>query len=279
MTVLWILLGVLAAIILLLCLPLTLRLSWLPKPEQPAPCLLTDEVNKEIEALDLPQTDRQLLRQMVEQTKAPPVTENQLKVDVKVLLFTIHLFPFAQKKKVTPKKQQKQPQKKQEKASDSNEQKPKTSEILAMLPQLWQCAKKPLQMVLGDVCLHHLKLYGIVSREDTAQSALEAQKFSTLLYTLLGMVQNIGRVKRTDILGDRAGTLAATLFADRSPNRGSGSCCPLCSLLFKAAALPKGNGQAAAEGFHLLHNRRWKISSPNTGSKPIKSTQSKGRII
>ena len=95
MTVLWILLGVLAAIILLLCLPLTLRLSWLPKPEQPAPCLLTDEVNKEIEALDLPQTDRQLLRQMVEQTKAPPVTENQLKVDVKVLLFTIHLFPFA----------------------------------------------------------------------------------------------------------------------------------------------------------------------------------------
>ena len=199
MTVLWMLLGVLAAIVLLLCLPLTLRLSWLPKPEQPAPCLLTDEVNKEIEALDLPQTDRQLLRQMVEQTKAPPVTENQLKVDVKVLLFTIHLFPFAQKKKVTPQKQQKQPQKKQEKASDSNEQKPKTSEILALLPQLWQCAKKPLQMVLGDVCLHHLKLYGIVSREDTAQSALEAQKFSTILYTLLGMVQNIGRVKRTDI--------------------------------------------------------------------------------
>ena len=203
MTVLWILLGVLAAIILLLCLPLTLRLSWLPKPEQPAPCLLTDEVNKEIEALDLPQTDRQLLRQMVEQTKAPPVTENQLKVDVKVLLFTIHLFPFAQKKKVTPKKQQKQPQKKQEKASDSNEQKPKTSEILAMLPQLWQCAKKPIRMVLGDVCLHHLKLYGVVSREDTAQSALEAQKFSTLLYTLLGMVQNIGRVLRSFMLIER----------------------------------------------------------------------------
>ena len=44
MTVLWMLLGVLAAIVLLLCLPLTLRLSWLPKPEQPAPCLLTDEV-------------------------------------------------------------------------------------------------------------------------------------------------------------------------------------------------------------------------------------------
>ena len=40
MTVLWMLLGVLAAIVLLLCLPLTLRLSWLPKPEQPAPCLL-----------------------------------------------------------------------------------------------------------------------------------------------------------------------------------------------------------------------------------------------
>ena len=62
---------------------------------------------------------------------------------------------FAQKKKVTPQKQQKQPQKKQEKASDSNEQKPKTSEILAMLPQLRQCAKKPIRMVLGDVCLHH----------------------------------------------------------------------------------------------------------------------------
>ena len=73
MTVLWILLGVLAAIILLLCLPLTLRLSWLPKPEQPAPCLLTDEVNKEIEALDLPQTDRQLLRQMVEPSTSFPL--------------------------------------------------------------------------------------------------------------------------------------------------------------------------------------------------------------
>ena len=199
MTVLWMLLGVLAAIVLLLCLPLTLCLSWLPKPEQPAPCLLTDEVNKEIEALDLPQTDRQLLRQMVEQTKAPPVTENQLKVELKVLLFTIHLFPFAQKKKPAKKKQPKQTKQKQEEAPQQSEQKPKTSEILAMLPQLWQCAKKPIRMVLGDVCLHHLKLYGIVSREDTAQSALEAQKFSTILYTLLGMVQNIGRVKRTDI--------------------------------------------------------------------------------
>lgn len=113
MTVLWILLGVLAAIVLLLCLPLTLRLSWLPKPPQPAPSLLTDEVNKEIEALDLPQSDRQLLRQMVEQTKASPVTENQLKVELKVLLFTIHLFPFAQKQKKKPaqKKQPKQPKK------------------------------------------------------------------------------------------------------------------------------------------------------------------------
>lgn len=201
MTVLWILLGVLAAIVLLLCLPLTLRLSWLPKPEQPAPSLLTDEVNKEIEALDLPQSDRQLLRQMVEQAKAPPVTENQLKVELKVLLFTIHLFPFAQKQKKKPaqKKQPKQPKKKQEEPSQQSEQKPKASELLAMLPQLWQCAKKPIQMVLGDVCLHHLKLYGVVSREDTAQSALEAQKFSTILYTLLGMVQNIGRVKKTDI--------------------------------------------------------------------------------
>ena len=50
MTVLWILLGVLAAIILLLCLPLTLRLSWLPKPEQPAPCLLTDEEKGGVDA-------------------------------------------------------------------------------------------------------------------------------------------------------------------------------------------------------------------------------------
>lgn len=201
MTVLWILLGVLAAIVLLLCLPLTLRLSWLPKPPQPAPSLLTDEVNKEIEALDLPQSDRQLLRQMVEQAKAPPVTENQLKVELKVLLFTIHLFPFAQKQKKKPaqKKQPKQPKKKQEEPSQQSEQKPKASELLSMLPQLWQCAKKPIRMVLGDVCLHHLKLYGVVSREDTAQSALEAQKFSTILYTLLGMVQNIGRVKKTDI--------------------------------------------------------------------------------
>ena len=59
MTVLWMLLGVLAAIVLLLCLPLTLRLSWLPKPEQPAPCLLTDE------ALYFPLTVSQLLLHLV----------------------------------------------------------------------------------------------------------------------------------------------------------------------------------------------------------------------
>lgn len=199
MIVLWILLGVLAAIVLLLCLPLTLRLSWLPKPEQPAPSLLTEEVSRQIEELGLSKTDSEQLRQMVEQTKAPPLTENQLKVELKVLLFTIRLFPFAQKKKTSPKKPKERPKKQPEELSQHSGQKPKTGELLAMLPQLWQCAKKPIQMVLGDVCLHHLKLYGTVSREDTAQSALEAQKFSTILYTLLGMVQNIGRVKKTDI--------------------------------------------------------------------------------
>ena len=146
----------------------------------------------------MPQTDRQLLRQMVEQTKAPPVTENQLKVELKVLLFTIHLFPFAQKKKPAKEKQPKQPKQKQEKAPQQSEQKPKTSEILAMLPQLWQCAKKPLQMVLGDV---PASFEAVWYRQPRGYGTIGAggAKFSTLLYTLLGMVQNIGRVKRTDI--------------------------------------------------------------------------------
>ena len=68
-----------------------------------------------------------------------------------------------------------------------------------MLPAVWECAKKPLTMILNGVCVKTLKLSVLVSKEDTAQSALDAQKLVTAVYTGLGVAQNLIQVKKADI--------------------------------------------------------------------------------
>ena len=75
MTVLWILLGLLAALLLLLCCPVTLRLSWWPaaasKRDEPSGCL-TEQVEQDLEQLGLDPEDEQQLRRLIQGLPDPP---------------------------------------------------------------------------------------------------------------------------------------------------------------------------------------------------------------
>ena len=71
--------------------------------------------------------------------------------------------------------------------------------ILRMIPEIVNCAKKPLEMALGDLCLHHLQLYAAVARQDSAQAALDTQKLVSAVYTALAAAQNWIRVRHADI--------------------------------------------------------------------------------
>ena len=65
-----------------------------------------------------------------------------------------------------------------------------------ILLELDQCYQMATRAEYAQVIRQALE---VKNNTPLSQAALEAQKFSTILYTLLGMVQNIGRVKRTDI--------------------------------------------------------------------------------
>jgi len=94
MIVLWIILAILACILLLLCFPVGIHLSyWTPKDgqKQTVP-YKTEAVDKEIDELELCEGDREVLRQAVEELgcyeKEP---EKQLTATVRYLFFKIKL--------------------------------------------------------------------------------------------------------------------------------------------------------------------------------------------
>ena len=193
MIVLWIILAILVCILLLLCFPVGIHLSyWTPKDgqKQTVP-YKTEVVDKEIDELELCEGDKEVLRQAVEELgcyeKEP---EKQLTATVRYLFFQIKLYPMKLKQK------EPSPQKANQKESKKEEP---FFDIKAMLPAIWECAKKPLTMILNGVCVKTLKLSVLVSKEDTAQSALDAQKLVTAVYTGLGIVQNLIQVKKAYI--------------------------------------------------------------------------------
>lgn len=201
MIVLWIILVILACILLLLCFPVGIHLSyWTPKDgqKQTVP-YKTEAVDKEIDELELCEGDKEVLRQAVEELgcyeKEP---EKQLTATVQYLFFQIKLYPMKLKQK--PEKEEKKKEPSPQKANQKESKKEETSfDIKAMLPAVWECAKKPLTMILNGVCVKTLKLSVLLSKEDTAQSALDAQKLVTAVYTGLGVAQNLIQVKKADI--------------------------------------------------------------------------------
>lgn len=202
MIVLWILLGLLAALLLLLCLPVTLGVSIdssdAPPGDQP---YLTDEILAQIDALELDDQDAAVLRGMVQNLGARPAApEQQIAVWVKVLLLLkIPLCPMKPKKEAPAPKKKPAPASEKEQKPKKEKAKPSVQELLGLAKMALSCAGPPLRMVLGDICLHRLQLYRQVAAEDTAQTALDAQKQVSAVYGLLAVLQNIIRVKRADI--------------------------------------------------------------------------------
>lgn len=205
MTVLWILLGVLAALLLLLCCPVTLRLSWWPaaasKQDEPSG-YLTEQVERDLEQLGLASEDELQLRRLIQGLPDPPQQrepQKELRLTLHYLFLRLTLYP----QKPKPPKEPKQPAGKKkpqrEKQVEEKKEKLDTAAILRMIPEIVNCAKKPLEMALGDLCLHHLQLYAAVARPDSAQAALDTQKLVSAVYTALAAAQNWIRVRHADI--------------------------------------------------------------------------------
>jgi hypothetical protein len=198
--VLWII-GIL---LLLLCLPVTLRVSWClpPKGKQTIAQMgfLTEQVQEEIAALGLNDGDQTVLRQLVAELPPQQVPQKELRVSLGWLCFHWNLFPPPQKKPgKTVDAANKDKPKRKEQSSESTKPASKSIDWKKMLGQLWQCARKPVQMVLSDVCLHHLELRVRYGAPDSAQAATGAQKMGIAVYTLLGTVQNLIRVRKANL--------------------------------------------------------------------------------
>lgn len=200
MIVLWILLWILLAVLLLLCLPLTLRVSWWYPKEQAevTTSYLSPQVEKQLRDLELCEQDEQVLRQMVWELgskKQPP--EKELVVTLHYLFLHFTLYPIKLKPKQETKKE---PIKKQEPQEPSQKpQKEDNFNLKQIIPPMLKTAKKAAGTVIRDICLHHVQLYVVQGGEDSAESALKAQKITTAVYTLLAAVQNWIRVKKTEI--------------------------------------------------------------------------------
>ena len=204
MTVLWIILGIFAGILLLLCVPLKLSLSW-DKPNPPlqeTASWLTPQTEQEIKKMGLEPEDEQILRQTVWELGAQNLPEqNQLTARLQYLFLHFSLYPFPQKRKAV-----KQIKSKQKKESSEAPKEKKDSEgidpkamLKQVLPQLMRALKKAAEMILNDLCLYRLSLKARIVREDCAAAALAAQKLQTSAYTALALAQNWVRVKKANL--------------------------------------------------------------------------------
>ena len=200
--VLWIVLAVLAVIVLLLCFPVTLRLSWWPTEQDiPFAGYRTQQVEKDLQELSLLPEDEAVLLELIDKLPPPaPQPQKELTVVLKVLFLHFTLYPFREKKEASPPKKKQSPKREesQEQKEKKGLQKEDWAGIYKMLPQVLGCLKRPLEQSLGDVCLK-VQLWATVVRSDSAQSTLAAQKICMAMYTLLGAVQNWIQVKRADI--------------------------------------------------------------------------------
>ena len=203
MIVLWILLGILAALLLLLCLPVTLGVSMdFPQSSPQQQPYLTDEVKEQIAELGLCQEDEQVLCGMVQQLgSCPKPPERQITVWVRVLLLIkIPLYPTKPKPQEEKPSVQKKPSKEpQQEKPEQPKKKLGLSEMMGFAKMAMECAKRPLGMILGDICLHRLQFYQNITAEDSAQTALDAQKMVSAVYGALAVAQNVIKVKKADV--------------------------------------------------------------------------------
>lgn len=223
MTVLWIILGILAVILLLLCFPLKLSLSW-DKPNPPlqeTASWLTPQTEQEIKKMGLEPEDEQILRQTVWELGAQNLPEqNQLTVRLQYLFLQFLLYPFPFPKKGKAVKQIKSKQKKESSETPKKKQDSEGIDLKEMLkqvlPQLMRALKKAAAMILNDLCLYRLNLKARIVREDCAAAALDAQKLQTSAYTALALAQNWIRIKkaRLQIVPDFTGKEQSELTFD-----------------------------------------------------------------
>ena len=221
MIVLWVILGILVIILLLLCFPLKVSVSW-DKPNPPlhkTGSYLTPQAEQEIAEMGLELEDEQILRQTVWKLGAQKLPEeNQLTVRLQYLFVHFSLFPFPRKEK--PAKKAKPKQKKESSEPPKKEQDSESVDLKGMLkqvlPQLMQALKKATAMIVNDLCLYHLTLNVRVAREDCAAAALAAQKLQTSAYTALALAQNWIRIKkaRLQIVPDFTGKEQSELTFD-----------------------------------------------------------------
>ena len=255
MTVLWILLGLLAALLLLLCCPVTLRLSWWPaaasKRDEPSGCL-TEQVERDLEQLGLAPEDEQQLRRLIQGLPDPPPQQPQkeLRLTLHCLFLRLTLYPQKPKPPKEPKQPARKKKPRREKQVEEKKEKPDTAAILRMIPEIVNCAKKPLEMALGDLCLHHLQLYAAVGPAgQRAGGAGHAKICVGGVYRAgsgaeLDQGQARGHPPAAGLFRRRGEQLGGAAAAELSPHRDAGGGAAVCVLPAAAVAGAEEKGTA-----------------------------------
>lgn len=201
MVVIWWILGILVgiptALLLLLCIPLKIKFKT-QDGEKKTVSRLTDSVEQDIKALGLSQEDAAILREMVLQ--AGPVEqegEKEIFLSVGWLFFSFPIYP--QKEKPPKEKPPQTPKPTSEKKEEAAEEKVSGIQIKPLLSAIKKSIAKPLSMIRKDLCVENIEVEALVAKEDTAQTALQAQKFLTVGYTALAFVQNVIKIKKANL--------------------------------------------------------------------------------
>lgn len=204
MIVLWVLGGILFALLFLLCFPLTLAISYSDK-------LLSDtKTNDEGTApalQDLPkESTESILAQLIleaQQTlqqQAKP--EKEFRLTLYFLFFHFQLFP--QKSKKTTKPEKEKPEKKERpestKKKKKKESEPKTfKEVMDLISQIWERVKKPLKRIGNDILVHNLHLQVVVCKENAADTAIGYGVLHWILGDFLATASNYVKIRKTEI--------------------------------------------------------------------------------
>lgn len=204
MIVLYIIFGILAALIFLLSLPVNIRIlydyptpKWWKRPPEDKP---VDTENEYV-----PLTDDPELLAVVDYLKSnglwskppEPPPEPELTVKMQVLFFRFTLYPKPAKEE----KKQPEPEKKPEKDTkeETTEKETKLEDLLALIKQVLPAIKRFGRTIGKNIRFYHIRLEAEVSADNSADTAKKFVRLNQALYGFLTVAQNYVKIRFSKI--------------------------------------------------------------------------------
>lgn len=208
MIVLYIIFGILAALIFLLSLPVNIRIlydyptpKWWKRPPEEKP---VDSENEYV-----PLTDDPELLAVVDYLKSnglwskppqpPPEPELTVKMQVLFFRFTLYPKPAKEKKKQTEPEKKPDEKTKDESKEKTTEKETKLEDILALIKQVLPPIKRFGRTIGKNIRFHHIRLEAEVSAENSADTAKKFVRLNQALYGFLTVAQNYVEIRFSKI--------------------------------------------------------------------------------